>query len=134
MFPGAANNPNVTISDLQKVIRNSVKCIGFTLNYIAGNYTITNLRLPSDAKLFLGFALTYDEAPPANRATLFNLIINNEKLIEDVHPTFFMPIILNGISDDGYYKIERPLNNTDKINAEVLGVGIGDLRMIIYYL
>lgn len=134
MFPGAANNPNVTISDLQKAIRNSVKCIGFTLNYIAGNFTVTNLRLPSDAKSFLGFALSYDNPPVANRATLFNLIINNEKLIEDVHPSFFMPVFLNGMCNDNFYSIARPLNNTDNINAEVIGVGVGDLRLIIYYL
>lgn len=128
-FPGMQTGK--TIEEIRALIKKLKRCKGYTFVVPTGQENF-NLDLSGSARVWLGFALLPPE--PDNIAGMPNsitLTINEEKVIDQVHPDFYSGRYM----DEEYYSIPRPVSGRDIINLAWDNPGGAQTwRMIAYYL
>lgn len=131
-FPGWQEG--LSQAQVQAINKNQKRIKGFIITTATGE-TITNLELSGTAKLFLGFALqplvqsvVNDVGTSPNE---FQLTINNEIIIDRVHPVFFGADYM----DSEYYQIIRPLSGQDTITSRINNTQASTtMGLTIYYI
>ena len=128
-FPGMQTGRD--IEEVRALIKKLKRCKGYTFAVPSGQENF-NLDLSGSARVLLGFALLPPE--PDNIATMpekITLTINEEIVIDQVHPDFFSGRYM----DEEYYAIPRPVSGRDIINIAWDNSGLAQTwRMIVYYL
>ena len=131
-FPGWQEGLNQ--AQVQAINKNQKRIKGFIITTATGE-TITNLELSGTAKLFLGFALqplvqsVVDDVGTSPNE--FQLTINNEIIIDRVHPVFFGADYM----DSEYYQIIRPLSGQDTITSRINNTQASTtMGLTIYYI
>jgi hypothetical protein len=131
-FPGWQEG--LSQAQVQAINKNQKRIKGFIITTATGE-TITNLELSGTAKLFLGFALqplvqsVVDDVGTSPNE--FQLTINNEIIIDRVHPVFFGADYM----DSEYYQIIRPLSGQDTITSRINNTQASTtMGLTIYYI
>lgn len=129
-FPGV--KPNMTIEQVRAIIRRQKRSRGFRFGVVAGGNAanVFNIPLSGTARVFLGFAVLFDEEVAASVPLDMTITINNEIVIDAVPPGFFNPAFM----DDEYYFFPRPLSGQDTIVLQVNGTAALDFLVIVYYI
>ncbi len=131
-FPGWQEG--LSQAQVQAINKSQKRVKGYIISTATGE-TITNLELSGTAKLFLGFALqplvqsvVNDVGTSPNE---FQLTINNEIIIDRVHPVFFGADYM----DSEYYQILRPLSGQDTITSRINNTQAATtMGLTIYYI
>jgi len=126
-FPGV--NPGMSIEQVRSVIRKQVRAKGFLFGLSNGSNN-EDIQLSGTARVFLGFSLDQVDVAAANAATQFTITINNEIVIDSVHPVFFSSAFM----DDEYYFFPRPLSGQDTITIDIESPADENMQMIVYYI
>lgn len=131
-FPGWQEG--LSQQQTQMIIKNQKRIKGFTISTATGE-TITNLELSGTARVFIGFSLQ-----PLVQTVLadvglypneFQLTINNEIIIDRVHPIFFGKDYM----DSEYYQLVRPLSGQDTITTRINNTQAATtMGLTIYYI
>jgi hypothetical protein len=127
-FPG--QQKGYSIEQVRSLIKKQKRAKGFNFSLETGSSDF-NLDLSGTARIFLGFALLFDEDVITNQPEQFDFIINNEIIIDQTQPSFFSPDFM----DDEYYYFPRPLSGTDELTVKFSNsAGEQTVRMIVYYI
>ena len=129
-FPGQQLG-NKTIEQIRGIIKRQKRIKGYSFTAPVGASSF-NLDLSGTARILLGIALITRDAQAFSDITSIQFQVNNEIVIDQVHPNFLTLYFNN----NEYYYLPRPLSGTDELtlkfqnngaNAEVCDV-------IIYYI
>lgn len=118
---------------VRQYIKRQKKCKGELFSLDTGDNPGLQVNLAGSARIWLGFALQVTEFTGGTSDPKGNLtvMINNEKVIDDVFIEFFS----SGFTDEEYYFMPRPLSGRDDIEFIVNGVEAKyTLNVINYYL
>lgn len=123
-FPGSQFGANI---DQIRALINRGKCSkGFIIPVLVGTQEFS-LKLPSDARILLGFCIGIFTA-----GETFSLQVNQEKIVDGAPVSCFTN--LNRVLVDEYYVYPRPLSGQDEILFTYTAVGAKDQQLIFYYL
>ena len=125
---------NEAIDQVRAFIKKQKRSKGFSFGISPGSNT-NPVDISGTARIFLGFSLLMppnDELPSgfASLPDSVTLTVNNEIIIESVHPNFFSQEFM----DDEYYSFLRPLSGSDTVVMATQGVDALTMRMILYYI
>jgi hypothetical protein len=131
-FPGWQEG--LSQSQVQGIIKNQKRIKGYLITAGTGE-TVTNLELSGTARIFVGFALQPLVQSVVNDVGAypneFQLTINNEIIIDRVHPIFFGADYM----DSEYYQIIRPLSGQDTITSRINNTQASTtIGLTIYYI
>jgi len=131
-FPGLAGQ-DLSIEQVRAIIRRQKKARGFRFALVTGVNAPLQIPISGDARTFLGFAVLFENVvAPATIPSQMTLTLNDEILINQVPPAFFLPDFM----DDEYYFFPRPLSGQDDITISITqpGGGTQDFILIVYYI
>ena len=80
-FP--AFNSNLSMQDVRQFIQMQPRCTGVPFTAPLGQFTINNIQLPGDARLFLGLIFTADPRGFGVNTNTFTMTLNNNKIIDN---------------------------------------------------
>jgi len=127
-FPGQQKGQS--IDAVRQFIKNQKRSRGFRFNLVTSNQTF-NINISGSARMFLGFAFSFEPDAPATMPPFVNLTINNEVIIQDTSPVFFTQRYM----DDEYYFFPRPLSGQDDVILTTQPAGAPIiLDTIVYYI
>jgi len=128
-FPGQQKGFDIEV--IRTLIKKQKRSKGFRFEIESGNNE-DDINISGTARILLGFAILFDteQVDFATRPTSMTLTVNNEIIIQDVRPDFFTPDFM----DDEYYYFPRPLDGTDDITLQTVGVDDVTLDFIVYYI
>lgn len=124
-------------SAVQKLVNKQKKCKGQimvtigTVGFIPAN--TFQVQLSGDEKVFLGLRLANPNVGGATITTVFNLEINNEKIIDGSSVVFYDGGANTRSYPCDYYSVIRPLSGTDRINIAINEAGAGASYPWIFY-
>lgn len=76
-FP--AFNSNMSMQDVRQFMQMQPRCTGVPFNAPIGQFTINNISIPGDARLFLGLLFTFVN----DVSDTFTFTLNNNKIIDN---------------------------------------------------
>ncbi len=127
-FPG--QQKGFSIEAIRQLIKKQKRSRGFRFNLI-NSLATENLNISGSARIFLGFAFSFEPDTSANFPPFVNLTINNEVIIQDVNPNFYTARYM----DDEYYFYPRPLSGQDTVTLVMQPAANPIiLDVIIYYI
>lgn len=145
-FPGQQVK-NISIEQVRTLIKKQRRIKGYSFN-VASGQSSQNLQLSGTARILLGIALLpvaklnpddlyaqdsnpFPYATGFRNITQITLKVNNEIVIENLHPDF----LTNFLNGDEYYYLPRPLSGTDEIVIVFNNPGVTEVCSIaIYYI
>ncbi len=107
-YPG--QQKGFSIDAIRTLIKKQKRVRGFRFNLITSDQQF-NINISGSARIFLGFALSFEPDTTANFPPSMTLTINNEVVIQQVSPNFFTQRYM----DDEYYFFPRPLSGQDDV-------------------
>lgn len=115
-FP--AFNSNMSMQDVRKFIQMQPRCTGVPFQATLGQFTINNIQLPGDARLFLGLLFTYGN----DMQDAFTMTLNNNKIIDNGS------IIAHAINTNysvttQYFEYLQPLTGKDIFRFDLNTIG-----------
>lgn len=111
-FP--AFNSNLSMEQVRQMIQEQPRCTGIPFVAPTGQFTINNVQLPGDARLFLGLIFT----PASDVSDTFNMVLNNNKIIDSA--SIYLHSNLNSFSiTTQYYQYLQPLTGKDVFNFQL---------------
>ena len=129
--PMTGSKLDMDIEQVREFIKNQKRMKGFNQAVASGTGVRFDLELSGDARLFLGWALLPPVPTVALSPQAVSLTINNEIIVDQVHPIFFSQAFM----EDEYYFIPRPLNGTDSITMTYDNSQLAqNFNVIIYYI
>lgn len=133
-FPGQGNLfPSGTPEDvIRTFIKNQKRVKGFVFDVPAGGSNFP-IQISGEAKMLLGLSLiSLDNlGAPDLQPTQFFLTINNEIVINELHPVFLSPDFM----DEEYYVFIRPLSGQDDIAISFVNpFDAQKIALALYYL
>jgi len=126
-FP--AFNSNMSMQDVRQFIQMQPRCTGIPFNAPIGQFTINNIQLPGDARLFLGLVFTLVN----DVSDTFTMTLNNNKIIDNAS------MLLHGANTNysittQYFEYLQPLTGKDvftfQLNTLAGMVGVLQLHYI----
>jgi hypothetical protein len=117
-FPGQQVK-GMSIDQIRTLIKKQRRIKGYSFTVPSGQST-QNIQLSGTARILLGIAMLPQFRTAVNTTPLtvgfqniteITLKINNEIVIENLHPNF----LSNFLNDDEYNYLPRPLSGTDQI-------------------
>jgi hypothetical protein len=135
-FPGMQTGKMKSVDDVRDLIKKQRRVKGYNLTVPTGT-TSFNLQLSGTARILLGIELgSFITASDSyirgfQRVTLCSFKVNNEIILESVHPNF----ITNYGNDSEMMQLPRPLSGTDEITIEFTNPGASEVANVaIYYI
>lgn len=135
-FPGMQTGKMKSVDEVRDLIKKQRRVKGYNLTVPTGT-TSFNLQLSGTARILLGIELgSFITASDSyirgfQRVTLCSFKVNNEIILESVHPNF----ITNYGNDAEMMQLPRPLSGTDEITIEFTNPGASEVANIaIYYI
>jgi hypothetical protein len=135
-FPGMQTGKMKSVDDVRDLIKKQRRVKGYNLTIPTGT-TSFNLQLSGTARILLGIELgSFITASDSyirgfQRVTLCSFKVNNEIIVESVHPNF----ITNYGNDSEMMQLPRPLSGTDEITIEFTNPGASEIANVaIYYI
>lgn len=124
-FP--AFNSNMSMTDVRKFINMQPRVTGVPFTAPLGQFTINNIQLPGDARLFLGLIFT----PKSINTDTFSMTLNNNKIIDNAS------IILNAQENSysittGYFEFLQPLTGKDVFRFDLFTAGLSGVLQLHY--
>lgn len=142
-FPGQQVK-NISIDQVRELIKKQRRIKGYSFNVPSGQST-QNIQLSGTARILLGLALLptaiFSEdpvSPSENRypyitgfrnITQVTLKVNNEIVIENLHPDF----LTNFLNSDEYNYLPRPLSGTDEIQLVFNNPSVTETCSVAFY-
>lgn len=127
-FPG--QQKGFSIDAIRTLIKKQKRTRGFRFNLVSSIGTF-NINISGSARIFLGFALSFEPDTTANFPAFMNLTINNEVIIQDVNPNFFTSRYM----DDEYYFFPRPLSGQDDVILQTQPAPVDVIMdFVVYYI
>ncbi len=106
-------NPGA-MEQIRDYVEDQVKAVGATIVTSSGTRATAELIIPQQGKFLMGIGWVGTVAAPVPQGP-FNLILNNEKILESVDARFYDVALITNV----YYPIPRPLTGVDKLIIEV---------------
>lgn len=133
-FPGKGNlfPASESIDSIRDFIKNQKRCKGFLFNVPSGTSNF-QIQISGEAKLMLGLSMVSIDNlnDPAAQPTQIELTVNNEIIIDQLHPVHISPDFM----DEEYYLFLRPLSGQDDINISFENPNANqNMSLAIYYL
>lgn len=135
-FPGLQTGKMKSVDEVRDLIKKQRRVKGYNLTIPTGT-TSFNLQLSGTARILLGIELgafatgTDSYIRGFQRVTLCSFKVNNEIILESVHPNF----ITNYGNDSEMMQLPRPLSGTDEITIEFTNPGATEVASLaIYYI
>jgi hypothetical protein len=135
-FPGMQTGKMKSVDEVRDLIKKQRRVKGYNLTVPTGT-TSFNLQLSGTARILLGIELgsfitaTDSYIRGFQRVTLCSFKVNNEIILESVHPNF----ITNYGNDSEMMQLPRPLSGTDEITIEFTNPGASEVANVaIYYI
>lgn len=135
-FPGMQTGKMKSVDEVRDLIKKQRRVKGYNLTVPTGT-TSFNLQLSGTARILLGIELgSFITASDSyirgfQRVTLCSFKVNNEIILESVHPNF----ITNYGNDSEMMQLPRPLSGTDEITIEFTNPGASEVANVaIYYI
>ena len=135
-FPGMQTGKMQTVDQVRDLIKKQRRVKGYNLTIPTGT-TSFNLQLSGTARILLGIELgsfitaTDSYIRGFQRVTLCSFKVNNEIILESVHPNF----ITNYGNDNEMMQLPRPLSGTDEITIEFTNPGATEVASLaVYYI
>ena len=122
--------------DVQQLIRKQNKTFGFTAIVAATSITNFAVKLSGTAKILLGMKMTVGTPAFVDPSSTFDLIVNNERIINAVPVLYFNNDFSVNSAVQEYVSFPRPLSGNDDITLVVNEIGAlpQNYEMIFYYL
>jgi len=122
-FP--AFNSNLSMQDVRRFAQEQPRVTGVPFNATLGQFTINNIQIPGDARLFLGLIFTKG----ALETDTFTLTLNNNKIIDNA--SIQLQSIDNAYSvATGYFQFLQPLTGKDVFKIDLITAGLqGTLQL-----
>lgn len=102
---------NFGIEQIRTLTKKQRRTKGFAFNVPTGDST-NDITLSGTARILLGINLIGASNKYLNDIVSFQFKVNNEIVIDQTNPNFFLKTSLNA---QEYYSIPRPLSGTDQI-------------------
>lgn len=102
---------NFGIEQIRTLTKKQRRTKGFAFNVPTGDST-NDITLSGTARILLGINLVNQKNASFQDIVSFQFKVNNEIVIDQTHPNFFLKSNLNA---QEYYSIPRPLSGTDQI-------------------
>lgn len=135
-FPGLQTGKMQTVEQVRDLIKKQRRVKGYSFSVPTGT-TSYNIQLSGTARILLGIELgafaagTDSYVRGFQRVTSVNFKVNNEIIIDQLHPNF----VTNYGNDNEFLDIPRPLSGTDEITIEFTNPGAVEVASVaIYYI
>lgn len=124
---------DVGLSAVQ-VARSKKALKGFQVISTAGTTVTASIPLPGTAKYLLGIK-TYNLTAAKISGNAFDVVLNNEKIIDNINCGFTDASLGSNGNNEGYLEVFRVLTGKDVLNINLSATaGNGDtVNFIIYY-
>jgi hypothetical protein len=111
---------------------------GFSINSTSGTTVTQSIPLPGTAKYLLGiktFNKTANSAAPLTQLNSFDLILNNEKIIDNINCGFTETFFGGNGDNEGYVEVFRVLTGKDVLNINLTAAagGADQVNFIVFY-
>jgi len=129
-FPGQQVK-NFGIEQIRTLTKKQRRTKGFRFNVPTGDST-NDIQLSGTARILLGINLIGVSNSYFNNVVSFQFKVNNEIVIDQTDPNFFLKTSLNS---QEYYSIPRPLSGTDQITITFKNSGETEIANLqIWYI
>jgi len=115
-FP--AFNSNLSMQDVRQFIQMQPRCTGVPFQAPLGQFTINNIQLPGDARLFLGLIFNTDGRVFIGSQGTFTMTLNNNKIIDNASIDLHSNLNSQSITTQ-YYQYLQPLTGKDVFNFQL---------------
>ena len=129
-FP--AFNSNLSMQDVRQFIQMQPRCTGVPFQAPLGQFTINNIQLPGDARLFLGLIFTNTDLR-AGALDTFTMTLNNNKIIDNGSIVLFSQSNSQSVTTQ-YYQFLQPLTGKDVFNFQLNTAGGLDGVLQLHYI
>lgn len=124
-FP--AFNSNLSMNDVRRFAQEQPRVTGVPFNAALGQFTINNIQIPGDARLFLGLVFTAG----ASNTDTFTLTLNNNKIIDNA--SIQLQSQDNAFSiTTGYFQFLQPLTGKDVFKIDLVTAGLQGVLQLHY--
>lgn len=118
-FP--AFNSNLSMQDVRQFIQMQPRCTGVPFTAPIGQFTINNIQLPGDARLFLGLIFG-NTGLRASDTDTFTMTLNNNKIIDNGSIVLFSSANSQSVTTQ-YYQFLQPLTGKDVFTFQLNTAG-----------